>query len=93
MFNPFLAEISWHWYLPPQSSTKISIAANCSLIFSGFAPSLSILLIANTIGTPAAKAWLIASLVCGITLSSAAITTITISVILAPRARIAVKAS
>ena len=23
-FIPFLAEISWHWYFPPHSSTKIS---------------------------------------------------------------------
>ena len=36
---------------------------SCSLILSDFAPGLSILLNAKTIGTPAAWAWLIASLV------------------------------
>jgi hypothetical protein len=54
---------------------------------------LSILFIATTSGTPAAFACAIASLVCGITPSSAATTRITMSVALAPRARIAVNAS
>ena len=45
------------------------------------------------ISIPAALAWLIASIVCGITPSSAATTNIAISVELAPRIRIAVKAS
>jgi hypothetical protein len=44
---------------------------------------LSILLIATTSGT-AALAWAMASLVCGITPSSAATTRITMSVALAP---------
>ncbi len=44
-------------------------------------------------GTPAARAWLMASSVCGITPSSAATTSTAISVTLAPRARISVKAS
>ncbi len=57
------------------------------------ASGLSILFIATTIGTPAAFAWWIASFVCGITPSSAATTRITMSVALAPRARIAVKAA
>jgi hypothetical protein len=57
------------------------------------ASGLSILFIATTIGTPAALAWAMASLVCGITPSSAATTRMTMSVALAPRARIAVKAS
>jgi hypothetical protein len=48
---------------------------------------------ATTIGTSAARAWLIASLVCGITPSSAATTRITMSVTSAPRARIAVNAA
>jgi hypothetical protein len=48
---------------------------------------------ATMIGTPAALAWLIASIVCGCTLSSAATTSTTMSVTLAPRARIAEKAS
>ena len=67
--------------------------ASSSLIFSGFAPVLSILFIANIMGTPAALAWLIASTVWGITLSSAETTIITTSVTWAPRARIAVNAS
>lgn len=47
----------------------------------------------TTIGTPAALAWLMASSVCGISPSSAAITITAQSVTLAPRARIWVKAS
>ena len=54
---------------------------------------LSILLIATMIGTPAALAWLIDSIVCGMTLSSAATTRTAMSVACAPRARIAVKAA
>ena len=45
------------------------------------------------IGAPAALAWRIASMVCGITPSSAATTSTTMSVTLAPRARMAVNAS
>src|SRR5262249_13498821 len=48
---------------------------------------------ATTIATPAALAWLMASSVCGITPSSAATTMTAMSVTLAPRARILVKAS
>src|ERR1700722_14789580 len=48
---------------------------------------------ATIIGTFAALAWLIASTVCGITPSSAATTSTTMSVTLAPRARIAVNAA
>ena len=54
---------------------------------------LSILLMANIMGTPAAWAWLMASTVWGMMASSAAMMMITRSVILAPRARMAVKAS
>ena len=92
-FRPFLAEISWHWNFPPQSSTRIFIWESCWRIFSGCAPGLSILLMANTIGTPAACAWLIASMVCGITASSAAMMMMARSVSWAPLARIAVNAS
>ena len=53
---PFLADMSWLWYLPPQSSTRKFMAANPSLILSGLAAGLSTLLMANTIGTPAAMA-------------------------------------
>ena len=90
---PFFALISWHWYFPPHSSTKRFICAKSSRILSGFAPGLSILLMANTIGTLAACACAIASLVVGITLSSAAIMIMAISVTCVPRARMAVKAS
>ena len=61
--------------------------------FCGSADGLSILLIATMIGTPAALAWLIDSIVCGITLSSAATTSTAMSVAWAPRARMAVKAA
>ena len=54
---------------------------------------MSILLIATIIGTPAALVWLIASIVCGFSPSSAATTRMTMSVTLAPRARISVNAS
>ncbi len=54
---------------------------------------LSILLIATTIGTFAARACAIASIVCGMTASSAATTRTTMSVAFAPRARMDVKAS
>ena len=56
-------------------------------------PGLSILLTATTIGTPAAFACWTASIVCGMTPSSAATTSTTMSVTFAPRARIAVKAA
>ena len=50
------------------------------------------LLMATTMGTSAALAWLMASSVCGRTPSSAATTIIAMSVTRAPRARIALKA-
>jgi hypothetical protein len=53
----------------------------------------SILLRATTIGTSAAFAWVMLSMVCGITPSSAATTTIAMSVTFAPRARMLVNAS
>ena len=59
----------------------------------GLASSLSILLTATMMGTPAARAWLIASIVWGITPSSAATTRTAMSVTCAPRARMAVNAS
>ena len=48
---------------------------------------------ATIIGTPAALAWLMASTVWGITESSAATTSTTMSVTCAPRARMEVKAA
>ncbi len=55
---------------------------------SGSASDLSILLTATISGTPAALACCTASMVCGMTPSSAATTSTTMSVSLAPRARI-----
>ena len=51
------------------------------------------MLIATTIGVPAALAWLMDSIVCGMMPSSAATTRMAISVTIAPRARMVVKAS
>ena len=78
---------------PPHSSGTSSCSVNCCFTKSGFAPSLSILFIATIIETPAALAWLIASIVCGIIPSSAATTKTAISVTWAPLALIVVKAS
>jgi hypothetical protein len=60
---------------------------------SGLASGLSILLTATISGTLAARACWIASMVCGITPSSAATTSTTMSVDCAPRARIEVNAA
>ena len=87
------AEISTNMVSPPYSSATSPYSVSCCRILSGLAPSLSILLIATTIGTSAALAWLIASTVCGITPSSAATTSTTMSVDCEPRARMAVNAS
>ena len=65
--------------LPPHSSGTNSWSASCCFTSSGLALALSILFIATMIGTRAAFAWAIASLVCGITPSSAATTRTTIS--------------
>ena len=78
---------------PPQSSGWRSRFASSPLTLSTFAASRSILLTATMIGTSAARAWSIASTVCGMTPSSAATTTTTMSVTSAPRARIAVNAA
>ena len=78
---------------PPKSSSTTSWLSSSCFTWSGLASGRSILLIATTIGTLAALAWLIASIVCGITPSSAATTRMTMSVTEAPRARIAVKAA
>ena len=90
---PVLAETPTNGESPPKSSGTTCSATSSDLRRSMFASGLSILFIATTIGTPAALAWAIASLVCGITPSSAATTRMTMSVALAPRARIAVKAA
>ena len=88
-----LAETGTQIVVPPQSSGVRPCSKSSCLILSGFAVGLSILFIATIIGTPAAFEWLIASIVCGITPSSAATTKIEISVISAPLALIEVKAS
>ena len=80
-------------FSPPQSSGMTSCLASSVRTRSGSASGLSILLTATTIGTPAARACWIASMVCGMTPSSAATTSTTTSVAFAPRARIAVKAA
>ena len=89
----FLADTGTAITSPPQSSTNNPWSANSCLTLSGFAPGLSILLIATIKGTPAALAWFIASTVWGIIPSSAATTNIAISVTCAPLALIDVKAS
>ncbi len=93
MPSPVLADTGTNGTSPPYSSGTTSSATSSCLTRSGLALGLSILVIATTIGTPAALAWWMASRVCGITPSSAAQTRMTMSVALAPRARMAVNAS
>ena len=90
---PFFADIGTHIASPPHSSGNTLCSANCCLILSGLASGLSILFIATIIGTFAALIWFIASIVCGITPSSAATIKIAISVALAPLALICVNAA
>ncbi|MPN38580.1 hypothetical protein SDC9_186104 [bioreactor metagenome] len=78
---------------PPHSSGTRSYFVSSCITASGFAPRLSILFMATIIDTPAALAWFIASMVCGIIPSSAATTSTAISVTWAPRARIEVNAA
>ena len=78
---------------PPYSSADQAVLGELLTDLGRVSPSTSILLTATTIGTSAACAWLSASMVCGMTPSSAATTRIAMSVTLAPRARMAVKAS
>ncbi len=90
---PVLADTGTNGESPPNSSGTTLSATSSFFTRSALASGLSILFIATTIGTLAALAWWMASLVCGITPSSAATTRITMSVALAPRARIAVNAA
>ena len=90
---PVLADTPTKGTSPPYSSGTTLCATSSWRTRSGLASGLSILVMATTSGTSAARACEIASIVCGITPSSAATTRITISVALAPRARIAVKAA
>src|SRR5574344_229666 len=59
----FLAEIGFMMVSPPHSSGTKPKEDNSDITFSGLAPGLSILLMATIIGTLAARAWSIASLV------------------------------
>ncbi len=90
---PLVADTSTNWVWPPNSSATRPYSVSWARTRCGSAPSLSTLLTATTIGTPAACAWLSASVVCGFTPSSAATTRTTRSVVSAPRARMAVNAS
>ena len=92
-FILFLVDNSTHKTSPPISSTWTLCCNRSCLTFIGFASGKSTLLIATIIGTPAAFAWLMASIVCGMIESFAATTKTTISVTFAPRARISVKAA
>jgi hypothetical protein len=78
---------------PPKSSGTTSSPTSSLFTRSMLASGLSTLVIATTMGTPAALAWWMASLVWGMTPSSAAQTRMTMSVAFAPRARMAVKAA
>ena len=93
MLRRFFAETLTKMLVPPHSSGTIWYSVSIWRTWSGLAPSLSILFTATMIGTPAALAWWMASIVCGMTPSSAATTSTTTSVALAPRARMAVNAS
>jgi hypothetical protein len=90
---PVRAEVRMTSVLPPYSTGTRSCCESSPKILLMLTFGRSILLSATTIGTSAALAWAIASWVCGITPSSAATTSTTTSVTLAPRARMAVKAS
>ena len=93
MPSPVFAEIGQTMVSPPHSSLTRSYSVSCCFTRSGFAPGISILLTATTMGMFAAFAWLIDSIVCGMMPSFAATTRMAISVTDAPLARIEVKAS
>ena len=65
---------------PPQSSIRRSLSDSCRYTLSRSALGRSFLVTATMMGTPAALTWSIASIVCGITPSSAATTSIATSV-------------
>ena len=90
---PVLAEMGHTMVSPPQSSHTRPYSVSCCLMRSGFASGLSILLMATMMGIPAALAWLMDSTVWGMMPSSAATTRMAMSVTMAPRARMEVKAS
>ncbi len=94
---PVKVEVFTTGVSPPYSSgmrPSLESSPKILLIFAGVsAPGRSILFSATTTGTSAALAWAMASRVCGITPSSAATTSTTMSVTFAPRALMAVNAS
>ena len=93
MPSPVLAEIGQTIVSPPHSSLTRSYSVSCCFTRSGFAPGISILFMATTMGMFAALAWLMDSMVCGMMPSFAATTSMAMSVTEAPRARMEVKAS
>mmetsp|Transcript_4273 Transcript_4273/g.10338 ORF Transcript_4273/g.10338 Transcript_4273/m.10338 type:complete len:219 (-) Transcript_4273:467-1123(-) len=90
---PVLALTSIMAVSPPHASHTTPSPASSSFTRSGLEDSLSILLMAMMMGTPAACACATASLVWGRTPSSAATTMMATSVTRAPRARMALNAS
>ena len=93
MPSPVRAETLTNMFWPPHASGMTSCLANSLRTRSGSASLLSILFTATTMGTLAARACSMASMVWGITPSSAATTSTTTSVAFAPRARMAVNAA
>ena len=91
--SPVFAEILTNRQSPPKSSGTISFAIISFRTFSISDSGLSILFIATMIGTTDALACSIDSTVCGFTPSLAATTRMIISVTLAPRALILLKAA
>ncbi len=91
--TPVLADTGTSGTSPPYSSMTTPASVSSVLTRSGFESGLSILLRAMTMGTRAAFACEMASSVWGMTPSSAATTTMAMSVTFAPRARMAVNAS
>ncbi len=90
---PVLAEMRHTSVSPPHSAGTRSCSVSWVRMRSGLAPGLSILLTATTMGMLAALAWLMASMVWGMMPSSAATTRMAMSVHIAPRARMEVKAA
>ena len=90
---PVLAEMGQMMVSPPHSSATRPYSVSCCLMRSGLASGLSILLMATMMGISAALAWLMDSTVWGMMPSSAATTRMAMSVTMAPRARMEVKAS
>ncbi len=65
MCSFFLADTSTNMLEPPHSSGMTPYSVSSWRTRSGLAPGLSILFTATTMGTSAALAWLMASMVCG----------------------------